>query len=99
MNPFRWPTWSRKTLRTTAFLWEGIEEATRNLAKNSGELYVVSGPIFYGANLEKINDRVMVPTFIFKAIYDPSKQARAAYLVPTTTRGAMPCSPSPKLRS
>lgn len=68
-------------------LWEGIEEATRNLAKTSGELYVVTGPIFYGSNLERINGRVMVPTYIFKAIYDPSRKQAAAYLVPNDDTG------------
>jgi endonuclease G len=68
-------------------LWEGIEEATRDLAKTSGELYVVTGPIFYGPNLKKLNGRVLVPNYIFKAIYDPSRQQAAAYFVANAAGG------------
>lgn len=63
-------------------LWEGIEEATRTLADKDGEVYVVTGPIFEGSSLERINRRVLVPTFVFKAIYDPARRAAAAYVTP-----------------
>lgn len=62
-------------------LWEHIEEATRALAAADGMIYVVSGPIFAGANLKSLKGRVLVPTSIFKAIYDPRRGA-AAYVVP-----------------
>jgi endonuclease G, mitochondrial len=63
-------------------LWEGIESSTRNLALQRGDIYVVTGPIFEGANLQRINGRVLVPTSIFKAIYDPARQEGAAYITP-----------------
>lgn len=66
-------------------LWEGIEQATRNLAKKSGELYVITGPIFYGAKMKRLNGRVLVPTYIYKAIYDPRRNQAAAYLVANDT--------------
>lgn len=62
-------------------LWSGLEEATRSLAKQRGELYVITGPIFSGTNLQRIGGRVLVPTKIYKAIYDPSSNQGAAYLV------------------
>jgi endonuclease G len=62
-------------------LWEGIESAVRDLARKSGELHVVTGPIFYGSQLKRLNGRVLVPTYIFKAIYDPERNQAAAYLV------------------
>lgn len=65
-------------------LWEGIESAVRDLAKRTGELFVVTGPIFYGSELKRLNGKVMVPTYVFKAIYDPSKNEAAAYLVKNT---------------
>jgi endonuclease G len=68
-------------------LWEGIEEATRELAKTSGDLYVVTGPIFYGSDLERLNGRVLVPNYIFKAIYDPAKKQGAAYFVANAPGG------------
>ena len=62
-------------------LWSGIEFAVRGLARRSGELYVVSGPIFQGATLRRLRGRVLVPTHIFKAVYDPKRNQAAAYLV------------------
>jgi endonuclease G len=63
-------------------LWEGIESSTRNLARQDGELYVVTGPLFEGQSLQRLNGRVLVPTGVFKAIYDPARKAAAAYVVP-----------------
>ena len=57
-------------------LWSGIESAVRGLARNSGELYVVSGPVFQGATLQRLRGRVLVPTHIFKAVYDPKPTKR-----------------------
>lgn len=62
-------------------LWSGLEEATRSFAKQRGELYIITGPIFSGTNLQRIGARVLVPTKIYKAIYDPSLNQGAAYLV------------------
>lgn len=65
-------------------LWEGIEAATRTLTGERGELYIVTGPIYDPARAytEKLNNRVAVPTGIFKAVYDPGTKQAAAYLVP-----------------
>ncbi len=62
-------------------LWEAIEAATRTLAKHEGQLYTVTGPIFYGSVLKRINRRILVPTYIYKAVYDPRRNQAAAYLV------------------
>ena len=62
-------------------LWSGIESAVRGLARKSGELYVVSGPIFQGTTLKRLRGRVLVPTHIFKAVYDPKRNQAGAYLV------------------
>ena len=62
-------------------LWEGIESATRTLAKSSGDLYIITGPLFIGSSVLQLHGRVMVPTHLFKIIYDPSKGAVSAYLV------------------
>lgn len=61
-------------------LHEGIESAVRTYVKNKGELYVITGPIFDGSSLQRIGGRVLVPTHIFKAIYDPSKHVAGAYI-------------------
>lgn len=61
-------------------LWEGIEAATRTLAKEEGDIYVVTGPLFLSTKLESLSG-VLKPTHIFKAIFDPVKHQAAAYLV------------------
>ena len=63
-------------------LWSGIEEVTRKFAAYRGALYVVTGPIFEGSALQRLNGRVLVPTHVFKAVYDPAANAAAAYLAP-----------------
>jgi endonuclease G, mitochondrial len=68
-------------------LWEGIEEATRDLAITGGELYVVTGPVFYGSSLQRLKGRVLVPTYVFKAIYDPAHKLAAAYVTANAAGG------------
>ncbi len=62
-------------------LWEGVESAVRMLTKESGELYVVTGPLFIGSSLQSLRGRVMIPTQIYKAVLDPRTGRAAAYLV------------------
>jgi len=69
--------------------WEGIESTVRKLTKERGELYVVTGPIYKGGQLQRIGGAVMVPTQIFKAIYDPKRKEAGAYLIDNAT-GAQP---------
>lgn len=66
--------------KNNQILWEGIEVATRDLARKDGEVYVVTGPIFEGENLERLNGRVLVPTSVYKAIYDPATKQAGAYV-------------------
>lgn len=61
-------------------LWEGVEEVVRDLTMRYGEVYVVTGPIFSGHTVRKINNRVVVPTALYKAIYVPSANFAAAYV-------------------
>lgn len=63
-------------------LWSAIEGATRHLVNQRGELYVITGPVFEGDRIARINERVFIPTHIFKAIYDPVKKEGAAWLSP-----------------
>ncbi|WP_043284931.1 DNA/RNA non-specific endonuclease [Paraburkholderia oxyphila] len=56
-------------------LWSHIETAVRKLATKYGDAYVVTGPLFSGAQLQTIGaSRVLVPTQIFKVVYVPSQQ-------------------------
>lgn len=62
-------------------LWEAIETATREMAENDGELYVVSGPIFTGSNINMLRGRVAIPDMLFKAIYNPVSNSAGVYIV------------------
>ncbi|KLK91863.1 endonuclease [Microvirga vignae] len=61
-------------------LWESIERAVRDYSERH-EVYVVTGPIFQGENLQALKGRVLVPTHIAKAVYDPQSNIAGAYLV------------------
>ncbi len=63
-------------------LWAAIEEDVRRLATRRGALFVVTGPIYSGDTILAINGRVLVPTQLFKALYDPARGEAGAYLVP-----------------
>lgn len=62
-------------------LWSAIESKTRSLAMQRGELFVVSGAVFAGATLQRINNRVLVPSNYFKAVYDANTGESGAYWV------------------
>lgn len=68
-------------------LWAGIESSVRTLAKQRGELYVITGPLFKGKTITQVGDRVMVPTQLYKIVYDPRRQEAGAYLVANTATG------------
>ena len=61
--------------------WGKIESTVRKMAKKRGELYVITGPIFRGSKLQRIGGQVMVPTQLFKAVYDPRRGEAGAYLI------------------
>lgn len=64
-------------------LWEGIEETTRAIAENEGEVYVVSGPIYRTTPLTSLKNggRVAVPDYLYKAIYVPATGQAGVYIV------------------
>jgi endonuclease G len=62
-------------------VWSAIEGATRRLTSQKGELFVITGPIFSGSQIKRIGGRVLVPTKLYKAIYDPTSGEGGAYLV------------------
>ena len=51
-------------------IWDGIESAVRHLTEQRGELYVITGPLFVGSAVRQLNGRVLVPTHIYKLVYD-----------------------------
>jgi endonuclease G, mitochondrial len=63
-------------------MWEGIESAVRDIALSGVEVFVVTGPAFLGDNIETLDERVAIPTNIFKAIFIPSRNMAGAYWTP-----------------
>ena len=61
-------------------LWADIEESTRRLATRRGSVFVVTGVIFSGDAVQQIKGGVLVPTLLFKALYDPASGEAGAYL-------------------
>ncbi|WP_082727591.1 DNA/RNA non-specific endonuclease [Burkholderia mayonis] len=52
--------------------WEKIENNVRNLAAQLGEIFVVTGPAFNNGAVPTIGpDAVYVPSYTWKAIYEP----------------------------
>ncbi len=41
---------------------------------------MITDPLFQGAKLESLKGRVIIPTGIFKCLYDPSRKEAGCYL-------------------
>ncbi|SAL56964.1 DNA/RNA non-specific endonuclease [Caballeronia choica] len=66
-------------------IWARIEEAVRRLAEQSGDAYVVTGPLFTGRELQTIGEtRVFVPTQLYKLVYLPKRQLAFSVVVDNT---------------
>ena len=51
--------------------WAKIEQDTRHYVRRAkGDVYVITGPVFTEGNPSIGNNRVMVPTYLFKLVYD-----------------------------
>lgn len=62
-------------------LWSAIESATRYEAKRRGQIYVITGPLFRG-QLRALKGRVIIPSGIFKCLYDQQRQQAGCYVTP-----------------
>jgi endonuclease G len=62
-------------------IWSAIEGITRKFTNQKGELYIITGPVFNSTQVKRIGGKVLVPSKLYKAIYDPSTGQGAAYLV------------------
>lgn len=64
-------------------LWAEVESETRNfIQKNKGDFIVLTGPVYqHGVKIAKVKS-ILVPTHLFKIIYDlDNKKVARAYLV------------------
>jgi endonuclease G len=66
-------------------VWSRIEESVRRLAEESGDAYVVTGPLFSGRELQTIGEsRVFVPTQLYKVVYLPARKLAFSVVVDNT---------------
>lgn len=64
-------------------IWKDLETDVRNWAKAEHKLYVVTGPIFKDDKGTIGVDRVEVPGYYYKVIYDPTDQPKMiAFVLP-----------------
>jgi endonuclease G len=61
-------------------LWSDIESAVRRMASQHGEVWVVTVPIFAGAQTQWLHNRVAIPAKVAKAVYVPALGGAAVYL-------------------
>lgn len=66
-------------------LWAAIELAVRKLSHHR-PIYVITGPLWLGPEVNWLRGRVMVPTHMYKLVYDPGNDEAAAYLVENKAR-------------
>lgn len=65
--------------------WAALEGYVRDLALQLGEAFVVTGPIYEGANVKTLKRRVLVPTSVWKAVHVPG-QGAGAWIATNTAR-------------
>lgn len=62
--------------------WAKIEKDTRKyVLRAAGDVYVITGPVFDGTPYTIGDNKVWVPTHLFKLVYDPSAQRAWAHWV------------------
>lgn len=67
--------------RLNTGLWSQIEETVRDVALLDGDVWIVTGPLFQGQDVRAIGDNnVLVPTLVWKALYDPKRGGAAVYV-------------------
>ena len=71
-----------------AGIWERLENGTRNLALSGHDVYVVSGPLFEGAEIKQLKAKIMIPTGFYKAIYDATTGQAGVFITPNTEEQA-----------
>ncbi len=65
-------------------IWKELEEQTRDWAKGSGHLYVVTGPVLRTKGQKRLKNKVLAPSLFYKILLDlrmPNPKA-VAFLMP-----------------
>lgn len=64
------------------YLWKDLESHARYLSIKYGQVYVVTGVAFLGNNVKQLNQRILIPTHLYKAIYVPKLGQAGVYFSP-----------------
>jgi endonuclease G, mitochondrial len=67
-----------------AGIWERLETSTRSCAKSLGDVFVLTGTIFDATSTTIGVGQVVVPTHLFKIIYDPTSGNSRAFIMPNS---------------
>ncbi len=63
-------------------IWNKIEDSTRKyIQRASGDVYVITGPVFASKPATIGSNRVWVPSHLYKLIYDPNTKKAWAYWI------------------
>ncbi|WP_201504360.1 DNA/RNA non-specific endonuclease [Psychrobacter aestuarii] len=68
--------------RNNRYIWRNLEEATRDLTEQYGEVYTVTGVAFLGSELTQLDNRVLVPSHFYKVVYIPALDSAGVYYAP-----------------
>ena len=60
-------------------IWSAIESASRYEAKRRGQIYIITGALFQGNQLQSLKGRVVVPTGLYKCLYDVARREAGCY--------------------
>ena len=63
-----------------AGIWSVLERMTREWTVHYGEIYVVSGPIYDEGYGDNIGNGVMVPSHIFKVVFNPTLNISVGFI-------------------
>lgn len=60
--------------------WAKVEQAVRNMAFGQ-QVFVITGVLFEGQTVQSLNNRVLIPTSVYKVVYLPAAKQAAAYVL------------------
>lgn len=73
--------------RNNQEVWRNLEEATRAfILKKRTPAYILTGPVYLGDRVGQVG-QVLVPTYVYKAVYYPQLKLASAYLAPNDESG------------
>jgi len=63
-------------------IWKALEEHVRDWAVNRGSIYVFTGPLYDNNSKTIGSNKVLVPTYLYKIIYDSQRNESIAFIMP-----------------